>query len=252
VLDVAEERELISRNPMRVNRRRRKLRVSRSRPVFLDSAVHVAALLEAATDVDACPTARTSGRRPLVATLVLAGLRASEAAELAWRDVDLAGGRILVGRAKTDAGMREVDLLPALRDALAAHKAAARDLGLGKPVFPNAAGGQRDKDNIARRVVAPVVWRAEQLLADRNEQALPLGVTAHKLRHTFASILTALGRDPAYVMAQLGHTDPKFTLRVYAHVMRRSDDEREALRALVEGRGETQLEGALLSAAEAI
>jgi hypothetical protein len=28
------------------------------------------------------------------------------------------------------------------------------------------------------------------------------------------SILAACGEDPAYVMAQLGHTDPKFTLRV--------------------------------------
>ena len=26
-----------------------------------------------------------------------------------------------------------------------------------------------------------------------------------------------------YVMAQLGHTDPAFTLRVYAHAMRRGD-----------------------------
>jgi integrase len=61
-------------------------------------------------------------------------------------------------------------------------------------------------------------------------------VTPHKLRDSFASILVALGRDPAYVMAQLGHTDPGFTLRVYAHAMRFSDDERAHLKALVEGR----------------
>ena len=36
-------------------------------------------------------------------------------------------------------------------------------------------------------------------------------------------------------MAQLGHTDPKFTLRVYAHMMRRSTAERERLKALVRG-----------------
>ncbi len=35
---------------------------------------------------------------------------------------------------------------------------------------------------------------------------------------------------------QLGHTDPAFTLRVYSHMMRRSDEEREELKALVEGR----------------
>jgi hypothetical protein len=35
-------------------------------------------------------------------------------------------------------------------------------------------------------------------------------------------------------MPQLGHTDPAFTLRLYAHTMRRSEDERERLKALVE------------------
>jgi hypothetical protein len=34
-------------------------------------------------------------------------------------------------------------------------------------------------------------------------------------------------------MAQLGHTDPKFTLRIYAHVMRRGARERLRLRRLV-------------------
>jgi hypothetical protein len=37
-------------------------------------------------------------------------------------------------------------------------------------------------------------------------------------------------------MQQLGHTDPAFTLRVYTHLMRRSPEERERLKALVEGR----------------
>jgi len=51
-------------------------------------------------------------------------------------------------------------------------------------------------------------------------------------------------------MAQLGHTDAAFTLRVYAHAMRRDDGEKERLRALVEGRdwaqlGTTGAEGAL-------
>jgi integrase len=47
--------------------------------------------------------------------------------------------------------------------------------------------------------------------------------------------LVAIGKDPTYVMQQLGHTDPVFTLRVYAHTMRRSEDERKRLKALVEG-----------------
>lgn len=77
---------------------------------------------------------------------------------------------------------------------------------------------------------------ATKLAEERGARPLPLGITPHKLRHTFASIQVAIGKDPTYVMQQLGHTDPAFTLRVYAHVMRRSDEERQALKALVEGR----------------
>jgi integrase len=85
-------------------------------------------------------------------------------------------------------------------------------------------------------VVEAAVAQANRLVAERGLQPLPLGITPHKLRHTFASILVAIGKDPTYVMQQLGHTDPAFTLRVYTHVMRRSDQEREELRTLVEGR----------------
>jgi integrase len=148
--------------------------------------------------------------------------------------LDLARARLDVGRSKTDAGMRSIDLLPVLRDVLAEHKAAHRG-GLDDPLFPTATGAHRDKNNIRKRVLQPVIKRADELLAERGEHPLPLGVTPHKLRHSFASILVALGRDPSYVMAQLGHTDPAFTLRVYAHAMRFSEDERARLKALVEG-----------------
>jgi hypothetical protein len=37
------------------------------------------------------------------------------------------------------------------------------------------------------------------------------------------------------IRLDIGHTDPAFTLRVYAHMMRRSPQEREKLKALVEG-----------------
>jgi Phage integrase family len=72
-------------------------------------------------------------------------------------------------------------------------------------------------------------------------QPLPLGVTPHKLRHTFASILVAIGKEPTYAMQQLGHSDPAFTLRVYSHAMRRSEEEREQLKALVEGHDWAQI-----------
>jgi integrase len=124
--------------------------------------------------------------------------------------------------------------MPVLHDILAEYKANHRG-GLDDLLFTTARGRRHDKDNINKRVVKPVLKRADELLADRDQHSLPRGLTPHKLRHTFASILIALGRDPRYVMEQLGHTDPKFTLRIYAHVMRFSDEDRARLKALAEG-----------------
>jgi integrase len=235
ILAVAEERDLIGRNPVRVNTRNRKLKARRARPVYLDSAEQIVALLDAATELDATPTARTAGRRALIATLVFAGLRIGEATALRWRDIDLARGRITVGASKTDAGIREVDILPVLADELATHRHANSTAGADELTFPTSAGTRRDKDNARERVIRPVVRRADDLLEERRQQPLPEGVTAHKLRHTFASILFVRGVDPPTVMQQLGHTDAAFTLRVYAHAMRRDEDAKERLKALVNG-----------------
>lgn len=99
-------------------------------------------------------------------------------------------------------------------------------------VFATRTGRPRDKDNIRGRILPPPVARADKLLEREGRPPLPLGVSPHKLRHTFASILVACGEDPVSVMYQLGHTSPEFTLRTYAHMMRREVGERERLRAL--------------------
>lgn len=249
ILEVAVDHGLLPANTAAGKRRR--LKVKKSRPVHLDSAEHIAVMLEAAGDLDAGghvvelsdgrgrawkqrQAIQTTGRRAAIAVLLLGGGRASATGAMLWRDVDLANGRFVVGRDKTDAGMREVDMLPLLREILTEHKAASERTGADDPVFLTATGRPRSRDNIRQDVVEAVVRRAEEIQAARGAQPLPLGISPHKLRHTFASILIALGKDPIYVMGQLGHTDPAFTLRVYAHMMRRSEQEREALRALVE------------------
>lgn len=233
VLSVAVEYRYISENP--AGGRRRRLRARRPAPVHLDSVEQIATLLEAAGQLDRDKRWLTNDRRPIIATLLLAGPRAGELCNLRWRDVDLANGRISIGRSKTQAGLREIVLLPLLRDELSAHKARAYRSGPDDPVFPTGTGGHRDKDNLRNRILASAVKRADKLLEARGQTPLSHGVTPHKLRHTFASILIATGEDPASVMAQLGHTDPKFTLRVYTHIMRRGPAERARLKALVSG-----------------
>jgi integrase len=60
--------------------------------------------------------------------------------------------------------------------------------------------------------------------------------TPPHLRRTCASIPPALWEPMPSVIRLLGHTDPRLTLRMYAHDMARREDEREDLKAPVEGR----------------
>jgi hypothetical protein len=109
-------------------------------------------------------------------------------------------------------------------------------------VSPTATGGRRDKDNLRSRVLAGVFDRADELLEERGRVPLPRRLTTHKLRHTFASVLISCGEDSILVMSQLGHTDPAFTLRTYAHLMSRAPGERERLKALVDGERVTAID----------
>jgi hypothetical protein len=53
---------------------------------------------------------------------------------------------------------------------------------------------------------------------------------------TFAGLrIGALGEDPGVVMDEMGHTDPGLALRVYRQSMRSGEDEKAALRTLIEG-----------------
>jgi integrase len=161
---------------------------------------------------------RKRARRALSATSINKTIE--ELTALQWRDVDLAGSRLTVRASKTDAGMRQVDLLPALRDELAAYKAQAASTGPSVFVFTTATGSELIQGNIRQRVLDKAVAKANERLTEADDVPLPEGLTPHKLRHTFASILVALGVDPGSVMDQIGHTDPGFTLRVYRHGMR--------------------------------
>lgn len=233
ILGTALERKLISENAA-VGRKRR-LKLPPRRPVHLDSAGQIEALLEVAAKLDREPRMQRGERQAILATLVFAGPRAHELCGLLWRDVDLASGIIFVGRSKTQAGLREITIQPILRDVLATHKAVSYRGDPDEHVFRNSIGGALNKDTLRRGVIEKVFERGDELLRSRGQKPLPAGLTAHKLRHTFASILVALGEDPISVMRQIGHTDPAFTLRVYTHLMSRDPAERKRLKALVKG-----------------
>ena len=233
ILESAVEYELIDRNPARG--RRRRLPTTAPLRTWLDRADHIAALLDAAGQRDQKAKVCRGQRRALLATLVFAGLRIGEALSLRWRDVDLARGTISVRDAKTDAGVRIVNILPILRDELGAYRARL-DPTAAALVFGTATGHRQGATNIRRRVLAKAVEQANRQLTEDNAEPLPTGLTPHSLRRTFASLLFAIGETPPYVMAQMGHTTPNLTLAIYARQMNRRDGESERLKVLVEGR----------------
>jgi integrase/recombinase XerC len=239
ILEDGIERGLIVSNPARGKRPRAKERTP-SRP-FLQNAVHIEALLNAAGELDAEARAdrRHIQRRAMTATLIFAGLRISELCELRWRSVDLANGWLEVADSKTDAGRgRRIKLRGALRDELTELRARAGG-GADDYVFPTRPGTGPGRapaqNNVRTRVLALAVEKANERLERDQLPPLPVKLTPHALRRTFASVLYALGEPPPVVMAEMGHTDPKLALKVYAQVMRRGDDETAALRRLVEG-----------------
>lgn len=248
ILEQAVEYELIPRNPAASSKR--KLPTPKTRRTYLDRAEPIVALLDAAGDLDAEKTGAGKAeedktgaerialpyRRPLLAVLVYAGLRISEAEELRRRDVRLAEGKLRIRGTKTDNADRVVDLLPVLHDELSVYFAADPDADPNDRVFRTSKGGRIGATNVRRRILAPAIEAADKRLRKDGDEPFPEGITPHSLRRTFASILVALGKDPSYVMNQMGHATPAFTLGVYAQMMKASEEGRRRLRLLVEGR----------------
>lgn len=221
ILDLAVEYGYIAANPARGKRRR--LKQGAPRRSFLE-ADQVIAVLDAAGELDREATHyRRIGRRAIMATLILAGLRVSELCVLRWEAVDLAGGGLYVrerstGRSKTEAGVRVIPISGFLRDELIAYKAQAVESEL---VFPTGTGKQRNRNNVRNRIHNPSIKRANDELAKAQLPLIQPGLTPHGLRRTFISLLLEAGENPRNVMAWAGHSDPGITMRIYAQVLSR-------------------------------
>ncbi len=211
ILELAVEYEQIAKNPAKGSRRR--LPAVKPRRSYLDRADMIAAVLDAAGELDRAGRSRPF-RRALLSVLVFAGPRLDEALSLRRRDVDLARGVLRVSGTKTDSANRTVDLLPVLRDELGTWVADQRRCEPGALLFRTASGRKHSQSNIRRRVLDEAVERAKHRAADRTAPNLPERLTPHSLRRTYASILVALGEDPTYLMGQLGHTSSKLSLEV--------------------------------------
>jgi integrase len=170
------------------------------------------------------------GRESIIAGLCFTGLRNTELCELFWARIDFARRLVRSGGTKTRAASRDINITDGLVPYLIGHRNQTPFAGQSHPVWANANGGFRNKDNLNRRIIQPVVQKARELIAEdeansertgeprRIDIVLPDDITAHTFRRTFCGFCTEIERDPDYVRGQMGHTDPKFTQRVYNRI----------------------------------
>jgi integrase len=216
ILELAVEYGHIQFNPARG--RRRRLKATQPNRTWLEPE-QIKPLLDATVrGLRGGKTMPDPRMHALFATAICTGLRIGELLALRWREVNLAQGRLTVIDAKTEAGAgREIDLWPELREVLISYKARARHASPDDYVFATATGRADTRENIAKRLKR-VVQRANEVRADQDACPIPTELSPHSLRRTFASLLYLRGENPVYVMHQMGHTDPKLALRIYAKV----------------------------------
>lgn len=212
VLETAVEYGLLTSNP--ASGKRRRLKGTRPNRPWVEPE-QLMALLDAAPE--------GMGRTLLSLLAGAGGPRiAREALSLRWRHIDFGTGTLHVVDSKTPAGVREVDLTPALQSELLLWAATTKYPGKDDYVFPTSTGRKHNPSNLRRDVLKKAVEKANVELA--NDVIAPIGpITFHSFRRTYVSLRCACGDDVRYVASQVGHEDVRFTLRVYAQAVKRRE-----------------------------
>ena len=151
------------------------------------------------------------GRRDhaLVATMLQAGLRVSEATALTCNDVVLGAG----AHVRVHGKGRKERATPLTRHTASVLKVwlGERDGGGEDPVFPSVRGGRLSRD-----AVGDLVAKHVRAAGGRFPSLLEKGVTPHTLRHTCAMRLLEAGVDTSVIALWLGHEHTK-TTQLYLH-----------------------------------
>jgi integrase len=228
-LEVAVRWERVARNVCRVV----------DRPEADDPEMYVLSEAEIESLLSAAESDRHSS---LYLTALYTGMRQGELFGLRWQDIDTAAGVAWVRQTLEEPGLnpvfgtpknrkvRAVPLVPEVADALQSLRVEqeiershyAQDYRDYDLVFAQQDGGPISPSSFNRWSWQPV----------RRKAGLPDTVRFHDLRHTFVSRALAAGANPKAVSDIVGHHDPGFTLRRYAHTLH--EDRKEAARLLAE------------------
>ena len=139
------------------------------------------------------------------------GWRPNEACALKWARVDFQQGKILIregrvlgqtGIPKAAGSLRDIDMLPPVREALTAQK--AHSWLLGGYVFLDGKQQPVNQELFRMKAWEPVLKR--------------LGVRyrpPYQMRHTFATLAISVGENINWVARMLGHQSPVVTLEKY-------------------------------------
>ena len=161
----------------------------------------------------------------LFTTAAITGLRSGELLGLQWEDIDFRQYVIHVRRSvwrtqfqtvKTKRSVRTVPMPTTLAAELKLYRErwTKNDLGL---LWASETGQPLDADNLRHRVIRPLLDKA----------GIKGKAGVHAFRHLLGTLLVSTGANPKVAQAQLGHSDIKTTLDLYAEVV--SNDHRVAV-----------------------
>ena len=151
----------------------------------------------------------------LVYFLLYTGLRKGEALALQWKDIDFENNIIHISKSvyfvsnkpyiklpKTESGIRDVILLNNLADVLKPLKKKPNDYVFNKD------GKIIDKSYFTRQ------W-------EKFKKESGIDITAHPLRHTYATMLFEMGINEKDAQELMGHSSIQVTHNVYTHIRKK-------------------------------
>jgi integrase len=139
------------------------------------------------------------------------GWRPNEACALKWPRVDFNRGKILIregrvlgqtGIPKAAGSLRDIDMLPPVREALTAQKALS--WLLGGYVFLDAKQQPVNQELFRQKFWEPILKRLKVSYRP-----------PYQMRHTFATLAISAGENINWVARMLGHKSPVMTLEKY-------------------------------------